>query len=62
MVDAIWYVYHVYFLWPVQDWIKKAQPIPPYQSACSGDCRQGRDCDCVQEINEHWPFPTAPKP
>lgn len=59
MIDALYYAYHVYFLWPIQDWLSKTQPIPPYQSACTGDCNQGRTCDCSQQVDEYWPFPRS---
>jgi len=29
-------------------------------NGCTGDCNQGRDCDCVgdtPEVNPNWPFP-----
>lgn len=29
-------------------------------NGCTGDCNQGRDCDCVgdtPETNANWPFP-----
>ena len=36
-------------------------------NSCSGDCGQGRHCDCDYEpttpaTNPNWPFPTQPKP
>lgn len=73
MFESIRYFYNVYFLWPIQHWLNTVQPIPPYQSACTGNCNQGRNCDCDMlpdldddeedfVINESWPFPTQPKP
>jgi len=48
---------------------------PPYQSPCTGDCNQGRNCDCVPDLetqrkhqlddefnNSNWPFPVGPRP
>jgi len=50
---------------------------PPYQSPCTGDCNQGRNCTCAsgptleqqrkhqlddEFNNANWPFPVGPKP
>lgn len=47
--------------------------LPPYQTPCTGDCNQGRNCTCCDLAqqrkhqledefnNSNWPFP-IPKP
>jgi hypothetical protein len=59
-----------------EDFIKNianAFKLPPYQTPCTGDYNQGRDCDCCaldhqqryqledEFNNANWPFP-IPKP
>lgn len=39
--------------------VADAFKLPPYQSGCTGDCVQGRNCTC--EI-ENWPFPEPKQP
>jgi hypothetical protein len=58
MFNSLIYVYNVYFLWPVQNWLKTLQPIPPYQNPCEQDYDTLPE-DPAQEfvLNESWPFP-----
>jgi hypothetical protein len=50
--------------------IREAFSRPPYPTPCTGDCNQGRDCDCGPTLeeqlkfqredefnNSNWPFP-----
>ena len=52
------------------DTLKQAFTRPPYESPCSSDCSQGRNCDCTPDLeqqrkhqlqdefnNSNWPFP-----
>ena len=49
----------------IKDFLAEVFSRPPYPSPCTGDCNQGRDCDCVgyaPDVNPNWPFPVGPKP
>lgn len=68
-----------YLVYRWQEALVDSPAPPPYPPPvkCSGDCNQGRDCDCFQrscdmtveefdatKLNPQatWPFPTSTKP
>ena len=57
--------------------IREVFSRPPYESPCTQDCNQGRNCTCTESPtleeqrkhqlddefnNGNWPFPVGPKP